>query len=196
MTTGSYRVLLPDGRTQIVTYRADDYGYVADVKYEGEVKSYDYKPAAYKPVYSNKPSYREPAYPEPAYPEPAVYNQPTAAPINYTPSTYNRRPTYQSQPSNPPPRYPLYSNPPIYRSSSAKPVESTTPVAEVAVAAPVAKVEEPAMNPVTTVDTVAAVAPAPEKMSPESSWSADAVQSAPVEVKPSMAEPEATTETI
>ncbi|XP_034233647.1 pro-resilin-like [Thrips palmi] len=35
--TGEYRVLLPDGRTQMVTYKADDAsGFVADVKYEGE----------------------------------------------------------------------------------------------------------------------------------------------------------------
>ncbi len=30
---GVYRVLLPDDRTQIVTYKADDNGYVADVQY-------------------------------------------------------------------------------------------------------------------------------------------------------------------
>ena len=55
--SGSYRVHLPDGRIQTVTYTADDYGNVADVKYEGEAKAFDYKPA-----------YPAPAYTAPAYP--------------------------------------------------------------------------------------------------------------------------------
>jgi hypothetical protein len=37
--TGSYRTLLPDGRSQTANYKADDYsGYVVDVKYDGEAK--------------------------------------------------------------------------------------------------------------------------------------------------------------
>merc|ERR1711970_1264209 len=54
-TNGQYRVALPDGRTQVVTYNvADAYsGYVADVKYEGVAQ---YAPAPVKvahpaPVY-------------------------------------------------------------------------------------------------------------------------------------------------
>lgn len=48
LTKGSYWVALPDGRRMVVTYYVDGYsGFVADVKYEGEIKPYDYKPAPY-----------------------------------------------------------------------------------------------------------------------------------------------------
>ena len=52
-TLGEYRVALPDGRTQIVTYNvADAYaGYIADVKYEGVAQFPKYEPKpAYKPA--------------------------------------------------------------------------------------------------------------------------------------------------
>merc|ERR1712110_318389 len=58
-TNGQYNVLLPDGRTQTVTYTvADDYsGYIADVKYDG----YAAPAPAYKPTPAYKPA------PAPAY---------------------------------------------------------------------------------------------------------------------------------
>merc|ERR1712158_161093 len=57
-TTGEYRVNLPDGRVQIVSYSAGPDGYVADVKYEGE--------AAYPEEPAYKPAPKAP-HPAPAY---------------------------------------------------------------------------------------------------------------------------------
>ena len=54
---GSYRINLPDGRVQTVTYTADhENGFVADVKYEGVPQYPDepkYKPA---PKYAPAPA--------------------------------------------------------------------------------------------------------------------------------------------
>merc|ERR1712165_13499 len=72
-TGGEYRVNLPDGRVQIVTYKADENGFVADVKYEGEA-TYPEEPA-YKPA--PKPAYKPapaPYHPAPAYKAAPVYH--------------------------------------------------------------------------------------------------------------------------
>jgi len=54
VTQGVYRVLLPDGRIQTVTYYDNGYGFHADVEYEGEAKYPEYtKP--HKPYHGIKP---------------------------------------------------------------------------------------------------------------------------------------------
>merc|ERR1712127_677888 len=56
---GSYRVALPDGRTQRVKYTADHYnGYTADVTYEGQAVYPEAKPyTPVKPAYAPAPAY-------------------------------------------------------------------------------------------------------------------------------------------
>ncbi|XP_037775512.1 cuticle protein 7-like [Penaeus monodon] len=80
VTSGSYRVVLPDGRTEIVEFSADhDNGYVANVAYEGEA-SYPAPAPSYHPT----PSYHAPApsyhAPPPSYPPPTSYSPPPAHP--------------------------------------------------------------------------------------------------------------------
>ncbi|XP_037076934.1 cuticle protein 7-like [Pollicipes pollicipes] len=73
-TTGSYHVLLPDGRVQRVQYSVvGDQGYDADVTYEGEAKEYQPAPKYAKPApsYHHAPEY----HPRPSYHAAPVYHQ-------------------------------------------------------------------------------------------------------------------------
>merc|ERR1712038_491590 len=72
-TSGTYRVALPDGRTQVVNYRTDgDSGNIQDVTYEG-VASYPDTPAYHAPVVHAAPAYHAPVvHAAPAYHAPVV----------------------------------------------------------------------------------------------------------------------------
>ncbi|XP_037086767.1 cuticle protein 7-like [Pollicipes pollicipes] len=78
LTQGSYRVALPDGRIQTVTYKSEgDAGFVADVQYEGEAQYPKYEPKYPAPQYGAYPA------PAPKYPAPAPapkYPAPKPAP--------------------------------------------------------------------------------------------------------------------
>ena len=103
-TSGQYHVLLPDGRTQTVTYNVGDAytGYVADVKYSGEAAPAPaYKPApapAYKPAPVYKPAPAHAYKPAPALsykPAPVISYKPAPAykpaPPVYKPGKYSFR---------------------------------------------------------------------------------------------------------
>ena len=66
-TYGEYRVLLPDGRTQVVSYNtADGYsGNVMDVKYEGKASYHE--PAPHHAAPHKAPAYHAPVHHAPIY---------------------------------------------------------------------------------------------------------------------------------
>merc|ERR1711970_1334007 len=168
-TSGEYRVNLPDGRVQIVTYSAGPEGYVADVKYEGEAVYAEVKPykPAPAPAYKPAPAPYKPAPVVKIAPAPVVKVVPAPAPYKPAPAPYKPAPV------------PVYHKPTGYHAAPLAPKYTpkkygyqvvTTPAPEVkaAVEEEAAPVVEEAAAPA-PVEEAAAPAPAPvEKAAPAS----------------------------
>lgn len=96
VTSGSYRVNLPDGRVQIVTYRSSpETGNVMTVSYEGEAKYPEYVPI--------KKMIDYPPQPKTDYANPAQYSK-SSKPVPYSVAVQLSEPIqYSSLVADPPP---------------------------------------------------------------------------------------------
>merc|ERR1711970_1371427 len=191
-TNGEYRVNLPDGRVQIVTYSAGPEGYVADVKYEGEAVYAEVKPykPAPAPAYKPAPAPYKPAPVVKIAPAPVVKVVPAPAPYKPAPVLYKPAPVVYKPAPVPykpapvvykPAPVPVYHKPTSYHAAPLAPkytpkkygyqvVTTPAPAPEVkaAVEEEAAPVVEEAAAPA-SVEEAAAPAPAPvEKAAPAS----------------------------
>jgi len=185
-TQGEYRVNLPDGRVQIVSYTAGPEGYVADVTYEGTAvypEETPYKPA---PAYAPAPAPVVKVAPAPAPYKPAPVVKVAPAPVVYKPApvpvvkvapapvVYKPAPVVKVAPApvvykpapvyhKPAPVYhkpaPVYHKPaPVYHRAPAYTPKRYGYSVVTTTAAPVA---EPAAKEAPVVEEEAAEAPAP-----------------------------------
>ncbi|XP_042229579.1 proteoglycan 4-like isoform X2 [Homarus americanus] len=114
--SGSYKVALPDGRVQVVTYVADDKGFRAEVNYEGEenTPTPPEPPAPTPPVRKSGPSVVGPV------PRPSPHH-PTHPGPRDTGYFSTQNPNVPQVPDHPPTRPRLLPHPTTHHSSRERP---------------------------------------------------------------------------
>lgn len=168
---GSYNVMLPDGRMQVVTYIADDQGYRAEVSYEGGPAPVHKVPHVFTPSSTPSPAfqtarpiyehYKQLQYPNLIGSTVAPYYQSAQPVLNVRLDTYNTAPHKQLLHTKviPSPAPAHYSTPvPSYSPTAATPVPlqiQSNHLEHVSVTTPLPQYEDIDVLPRNTYSTIA-----------------------------------------